>query len=86
VPDDERLTWDLIFEVLDVLERHGYRRSDNHHAGQVIGLIHDVAHVYEGTLDAPSTPYVVVPSSRPIAPQPPGVIVSTGEVKPCWPP
>ena len=27
MPDDERLTWDLIFEVLDVLERHGYRRD-----------------------------------------------------------
>jgi hypothetical protein len=81
VPDDERLTWDLIFEVLDVLERHGYRRSDNQHAGQVIGLIHDVTHIYEGTLDASSTPYVVVPSSRPVAPHPPGVIVSTGQVK-----
>jgi hypothetical protein len=84
VPDDERLTWDLIFEVLDVLERHGYHRRDKQHAGQVIGLIHDVTHIYEGTLDAPFTPYVVVPSSRPVAPEPPGppaVIVSTGQVK-----
>ena len=79
MPDDERLTWDLIFEVLDVLGRHGYRRSDNQHAGQVIGLINDVTHIYEGTLDASSTPYVVVPSSRPVAPHPPGVIVSTGQ-------
>ena len=81
MPDDERLTWDLIFEVLDVLERHGYRRSDSQHAGQVIGLIHDVTHIYEGTLDASSTPYVVVPSSRSVVPQPPGVVVSTGQVK-----
>jgi hypothetical protein len=84
VPDDERLTWDLIFEVLDVLERHGYRHNDNQHAGQVIGLIPDVTHIYEGTLDAPSSPYLVVPSSRPVVPEPPGppaVIVSTGQVK-----
>jgi hypothetical protein len=29
--DDERLTWDFILEVLDVMERHGYGRSDNEH-------------------------------------------------------
>ena len=70
--DDERLTWGFILEVLDVMERHGYRRSDNEHAGQAIGLIRDVARIYEGTLDAPRGGYVVVPSSRPVAPQPPG--------------
>ena len=70
--DDERLTWGFILEVLDVMERHGYRRSDNEHAGQAIGLIGDVARIYEGTLDAPRGGYVVVPSSQPIAPQPPG--------------
>ena len=63
--DDERLTWGFILEVLDVMERHGYRRSDNEHAGQAIGLIGDVARIYEGTLDAPRGGYVVVPSSRP---------------------
>ena len=63
--DDERLTWDFILEVLDVMERHGYRRSDNEHAGQAIGLIGDAARIYEGTLDAPRGGYVVVPSSRP---------------------
>ena len=73
MPDDERLTWDLIFEVLDVMERHGYRRGDNQHTGQVIGLIRDTARVYEGTPDAPPGGYVVVPSSRPTAPQPPGL-------------
>ena len=70
--DDERLTWGFILEVLDVLERHGYRRSDNEHTGQAIGLIRDVARIYEGTLDAPRGGYVVVPSSPPTAPQPPG--------------
>jgi hypothetical protein len=81
MPNDERLTWDFILEVLDVMERHGYRRSDNQHAGQAIGLIGDVARIYEGTLDAPRGGYVVVSSSRPAAPQPPGVIVSAGEAK-----
>jgi hypothetical protein len=84
--DDERLTWGFIIEVLDVLERHGYRRSDSEHIGQAIGLIRHVARIYEGTLDAPRGGYVVVPSSPPTAPQPPGpprqdaVIVSAGEV------
>jgi hypothetical protein len=74
--DDERLTWGFILEVLDVMERHGYRRRDNEHAGQAIGLIGDVARIYEGTLDAPRGGYVVVPSTRP-----PAVIVSAAEVK-----
>jgi hypothetical protein len=84
MPDDERLTWGFIREVLDVMERHGYRRRDSEHAGQAIGLIGDVVRIYEGTLDAPRGGYVVVPSSRPAAPQPPGppaVIVSAAEVK-----
>ena len=84
--DDQRLTWGFILEVLDVLERHGYRRSDSEHTGQAIGLIRHVARIYEGTLDAPRGGYVVVPSSPPTAPQPPGppgqdaVVVSAGEV------
>ena len=84
MPDDERLTWGFILEVLDVMERHGYRRRDNQHADQAIGLIRDVTRIYEGTQDAPPGSYVVVPSSRPVAPQPPGppaVIVSAGQVK-----
>jgi hypothetical protein len=85
--DDERLTWGFILEVLNVMERHGYRRSDNQHTGQAIGLIRDAARTYEGTLDAAPGPYVVVPSSRPTAPQPPGPaghdarIVSAGQAK-----
>jgi hypothetical protein len=68
---DQRLTWGLVIEVLDVLERHGYRRSDSEHTGQAIGLIRHVARIYEGTLDAPAGGYAVVPSSPPTAPQPP---------------
>jgi hypothetical protein len=51
--DGQRLTWGFILEVLDALERHGYRRSDSEHTGQAIGLIRQVARIYEGTLDAP---------------------------------
>jgi hypothetical protein len=85
--DDERLTWGFIIEVLDVMERHGYRRGDSEHAGQAIGLIRHVARVYEGTLDAPHNGYVVVPPFPPTAPQPLGppgrdaVIVSADQVK-----
>ena len=84
--DDERLTWGFILEVLDLLERHGYRRSDSEHTSQAVGLIRYVARIYEGTLDAPAGGHVVVPSSPPTAPQPPGpagtddVIVSAAEV------
>ena len=84
---DERLTWGFIIEVLDVLERHGYRRSDSEHTGQAIGLIRHMARIYEGTLDAPGSGYVVAPSSPPTSPQPPGppgpdaVSVSAAEVK-----
>ena len=44
--------------VLDVLERHGYRRNGNEHTGQAIGLIRDLAYIYDGTLDAPRGGYV----------------------------
>jgi hypothetical protein len=84
MPDDERLTWDFILEVLDFMERHGYRRSNNEHTGQAIGLIRDTARIYEGTLDAPVGGYVVVPSSQPAEaqpPDPPAVIVSAAQVK-----
>jgi hypothetical protein len=87
MPDDERFTWGFILEVLDVMERHGYRRSDNEHTGQAVGLILDVARIYEGTLDAPRGGYVVVPSPHPRGPQPPGlpdrdaVIISADDTK-----
>jgi transcriptional regulator with XRE-family HTH domain len=84
MPDDERFTWGFILEVLDVMQRHGYRPSDDQHTGQALGLIRDAARVYEGTQDAPRGGYVVMPSSPPAAPQPPDpstVIVSANEVK-----
>jgi hypothetical protein len=80
---DDRLTWRFITDVLDVPERHGHHRGDNEHTGQAIGLIRDVARIYEGTLDASRGGYVVVPSSRPAAspPAPPAAVVSADQVK-----
>ena len=46
---DDRFTWGLILDVLDVLERHGYHKYDNQHTGRAIGMILDLAHIYEGT-------------------------------------
>ena len=64
--DDARMTWGFIIDVLNIFEPHSYRRSDDQHTGQAIGLIGDVvAHIHEGTLEAPRGAYVVVPSSRP---------------------
>ena len=48
---DDRFTWGLILDVLDVLERHGYHRYDNQHTGQAVGAILDLAYVYDGTRD-----------------------------------
>ena len=62
--DDARMTWDLIFEVLDVLDRHGYRRSDNQHTSRAIGLLGDRTRTYEGTKDAPRDAHVVIPRRR----------------------
>ena len=84
MPDDGRLTWGFIIDVLDVMERHGYHRGDHEHTGQAIGLIRDVAGIYEGTLDAPRGGYVVVPTSQPEAPRQPGqptVMVPADQVK-----
>jgi hypothetical protein len=84
---DDRITSGLIYDILDALERHGYTRSDDLHAGRAIELIGDLARIYEGTQDAPPGGYVVVPSSQPATPRPPGppgqdaVIVSAGQVK-----
>jgi hypothetical protein len=87
VTSDDRITSGLIYDILDALERHGYTRSDDLHAGRAIELIGDLAHLCEGTQDAPPGGYVVVPSSQPATPRPPGppgqdaVIVSAGQVK-----
>jgi hypothetical protein len=43
----------LITDVLDVLDRHGYARSDTEHATRAILLISDLAHIYEGSQGHP---------------------------------
>jgi ferredoxin len=70
---DDRMTWSFIIDVIDVLERHGYRQHDARHAGQAVGVIGDLARVYEGRLDAPFRTYLRhVPQSSYPQPGPPG--------------
>ena len=53
---DHRMGLDLFTDVLDVLDRHGFARGDDEHAGRAIFLISDLARIYEGTQDHPSGP------------------------------
>ena len=75
----------LITEVLDVLDRHGYTRGDDEHAGRAIFLIRDLAHIYEGSQDHPFGPTVNQPPQTEPAPPAPAtqntVPVPIGEVK-----
>ena len=76
----------LITDVLDVLDRHGYTRSDTEHATRAIGLITDLAHIYQGSQDHPFGPSIGEIPSRtepaPPAPAGPGaVLVPAGQVK-----
>jgi hypothetical protein len=45
---DARMTWGLIIDLLDVLERHGYHRADSRHTGQAVGLILPMVRAYTG--------------------------------------
>jgi len=54
----QRLNPDLIRDILDALDRHGYTRADNEHAGRAILVISDLARIYEGAQDHPFGPYV----------------------------
>jgi hypothetical protein len=57
--------------VQDALERHGYARGDDLHAGRAIGLIGDLACIYQGTQDHPATAYPrTVPPPPPASPVP----------------
>ena len=53
---DHRVTPGLIHDIVDALERHGYYSSDDLHANRAIGLIGDLACIYEGTQDHPAYP------------------------------
>ncbi len=84
---DQRMNSDLIHDVLDVLDWHGYARADDEHAGRAIALISDLAHIYEGALDHPFGPYINQASPSRTEPAPPepatqdNVTVPAGEVK-----
>ena len=65
---EDRFTWGLILDVLDVLERHGYNKYDNQHTGRAIGVMSDLAHVYEGTRETRPDPVVPSPHPEPAPP------------------
>ena len=67
---DHRITPGLIHDILDALERHGYYRSDDLHADRAIGLIGDLACIYEGTQDHPATAYPIAVPPPPAYPGP----------------
>jgi hypothetical protein len=69
---DDRMNLDLITEMLDILDRNGYARSDDEHTARAIVLISDLAHIYEGSLDHPFGPYIgeIPPRTEPPPPEP----------------
>ena len=68
---ENRITPGLITDLLDALERHGHDRSDDLHADRAIGLIGDLARIYQGTQDHPATAYPrTTPPSPPAYPGP----------------
>ena len=68
---DDRQTWGLIIDVLDVLEKHGYRRGDDRHTGRAVGLVGDLARIYAGTQAAPAGAYPAhAPEPRQAGPDP----------------
>jgi hypothetical protein len=44
----DRLTYGLIIDVFDALERHGYRKASDAAGGRASLMIGDLADVYEG--------------------------------------
>ena len=69
---ENRITPGLIYDITDALERHGYR-GDDQHADRAIGLMADLARIWEGTQDHPADAHAItVPSPRPAYPRPSG--------------
>ena len=73
---DKRQTWGLIIDVLDVYERHGYKRGDRRHIGRAVSFISEIGRIYEGTQDAPAGMHLgyqpPVPMAAEPGPAPPG--------------
>jgi hypothetical protein len=63
--DDDRFTAELIFDMFDALERHGFHRYDNRHTGAAIGAILDLAFLYDGTRDVSYATYAPTPQAGP---------------------
>ena len=81
----------LITDILDVLDRHGYTRSDNAHTARAILLISDLAQIYEGSQDHPFGPYLneIPPRTEPPAPGRPARTPSASRPvrsRPSWSP
>ena len=54
---DDRMNLDFILQFLDVLERHGYHYHDDQHTGRAVGLLGDLARIYEGSQETPAATY-----------------------------
>ena len=52
---DDRMNLDFILQFLDVLEGHGYHYHDDQHTGRAVGLLGDLARIYEGSQEAPAS-------------------------------
>ena len=83
---DHRMNLDLITDVFGLLDRHGYTRGDDEHAGRAILLIGDLAHIYEGSQDHPFGPDTgeIPPRPEPTPPEPVShdtVTVPASEIK-----
>ena len=64
---DDRMNLDFILQLVDVLERHGYHYHDDQHTGRAVGLLGDLARIYEGTQETPAATHH---AEIPPAPQP----------------
>jgi hypothetical protein len=63
---NRRVSFGLIADILDALEQHGHLRGDDQHAGRAIGLIGDLARIWEGTQDHPAGTHLSkIPSAAP---------------------
>lgn len=84
---DNRATWGFIIDVLEVLEKHGYRRGDDLHTGRAVELIWDLARVYEGAEDASRgtepqpQPAAQAETPAPVPVDEAAVVVSGDEIK-----
>jgi hypothetical protein len=68
---DNRMTSDLITEVFDVLERHGYHESGNQHAGVAGQVIRDAARSCDGSQGHPCRAAINQAQSPPAPPETP---------------